>query len=94
MRFVVISDTHSAETRYPGKLSLPEGDVLLHTGDFTQTGRLEQIAAFCEWFGAQPHPRKILIAGNHDLSLDSESYDKTSVIIDRQGDSYDSASIS
>ena len=79
MRFVVISDTHSSEKRYPNRLKLPDGDVLLHTGDFTQTGKPEEIAAFCEWFGAQPHPRKILIAGNHDLSLDSETYERTAV---------------
>ena len=68
--------------------------MLLHTGDFTQTGKLEEIRAFCEWFGAQPHPRKILIAGNHDLSLDKDSYDKTSVNIERRAADYDSDSIS
>lgn len=41
VRFVVISDTHSTERRFPGRLHVPDGDVLLHTGDFTDTGKPE-----------------------------------------------------
>lgn len=56
---------------------MPDGDVLLHAGDFTQTGRLEEIESFCRWFGSLPHKRKIVIAGNHDLSLHGGSYHET-----------------
>ena len=68
--------------------------MLIHTGDFTQTGKPEEIAAFCEWFGAQSHPRKILIAGNHDLALDSETYDRTAVVKGKLGPDFDTASAS
>jgi len=78
VRFVCISDTHSAEARGRPLPALPDGDVLLHAGDFTQTGRLEEIASFCKWFGSLPHKRKIVIAGNHDLSLHGASYGDTS----------------
>ena len=69
VRFVAISDTHGKRLS-----DIPNGDVLLHCGDFSNTGRLEEVCAFCEWFGSLPHPRKILIAGNHDITLDSASY--------------------
>ena len=36
---------------------VPDGDVLLHCGDFTQTGTPQEVRAFCRWFGALPHPR-------------------------------------
>lgn len=73
VRFVCVSDTHSRPLQDP----LPEGDVLLHAGDFSMTGRPEEIAAFASWIASQPHPRKILIAGNHDLTLDAASYPHT-----------------
>uniref|UniRef100_A0A7S0LGU6 Calcineurin-like phosphoesterase domain-containing protein n=1 Tax=Coccolithus braarudii TaxID=221442 RepID=A0A7S0LGU6_9EUKA len=73
-RFVAISDTHNQEST----MSVPMGDVLIHAGDFTQTGSIEQIASFSEWFGSLPHPRKVLIAGNHDLSLHRASFEATS----------------
>ena len=74
VRFVCISDTHSKHTA----LTVPAGDVLLHTGDFSHTGRPHEIRDFCDWLAAQPHPRKILIAGNHDLTMHSASYERTS----------------
>jgi len=72
VRFVAISDTHGKRLS-----SVPPGDVLLHCGDFSNTGRPEEVRQFCEWFGSLPHPRKILIAGNHDLALHGESYADT-----------------
>lgn len=44
---------------------MPHGDVLIHSGDFTTLGQLEQVQSFVQWFSAQPHPHKILVAGNH-----------------------------
>ena len=73
VRFVCVSDTHSTPPRQP----LPAGDCLIHAGDFTDTGRPKELEAFCAWLKAQPHARKIVIAGNHDLTLDPESYPRT-----------------
>uniref|UniRef100_A0A7S4M1R4 Calcineurin-like phosphoesterase domain-containing protein n=1 Tax=Prymnesium polylepis TaxID=72548 RepID=A0A7S4M1R4_9EUKA len=73
VRFVCISDTHSHTISGP----LPDGDVLLHAGDFSNTGRPEEVAAFAAWFSSQPHRRKVVIAGNHDLTLDEASYHQT-----------------
>lgn len=64
MRLVIISDTHGLHDKMK---SLPDGDVLIHCGDFTNTGTVTQITAFAEWFKSQPHANKIVIAGNHDF---------------------------
>jgi Icc-related predicted phosphoesterase len=68
MKLVVISDTH---TQHP-KLKLPEGDILIHCGDFTIQGTKYETTQFVQWFGQQPHPNKILVSGNHDFFCEEE----------------------
>ncbi|KAF8876847.1 Metallo-dependent phosphatase [Infundibulicybe gibba] len=68
-RFVCLSDSHSRT------FEVPDGDVLLHGGDLTNTGTLAEFRKTIEWLCSLPHKRKIIIAGNHDLTLDSEWYD-------------------
>ncbi len=63
MKLICISDTHEKHAR----LYLPEGDVLIHAGDMSSRGFKSEIDAFMGWFTVQPHPYKILIAGNHDF---------------------------
>ncbi|XP_078490842.1 metallophosphoesterase MPPED2-like [Ciona intestinalis] len=70
-RFVCISDTHSKHRNLI--YDLPKGDVLLHCGDFTERGKLEEVQDFNDWLGEQKaFKHKIVIAGNHDLSFDPE----------------------
>lgn len=69
MRLICISDTHNQHEA----LKLPEGDVLIHAGDFTGMGRAPEVEAFAKWFGAQPHKHKILIAGNHDWLFERDN---------------------
>jgi hypothetical protein len=73
IRFVCVSDTHGAASMPV----IPDGDVLLHAGDWTQTGRLSEVAALCEWLKSQKHARKICVAGNHDLTMDGSSLGET-----------------
>lgn len=68
MRLVIISDTHVQHEA----LRLPEGDVLIHCGDFTGSGSIEQIAKFNAWLGRQPHAHKLVIAGNHDRLFETD----------------------
>ena len=63
---VCISDTHNS------KPNVPDGDVLVHAGDLTQTGTHEELQQCLDWLHSLPHPHKIIIAGNHDLMLLSE----------------------
>ncbi|KAK8067498.1 hypothetical protein PG996_006610 [Apiospora saccharicola] len=67
---VCISDTHNANARCGNPL--PDGDILLHAGDLTQSGSLAELQAAVAWLRAQPHSHKIVVAGNHDLLLDPE----------------------
>lgn len=64
MRLVCISDTHSLHEEIK---DLPAGDVLIHAGDCTGAGTLRRGFDFVDWFAAQRHRHKILIAGNHDF---------------------------
>ena len=73
MRLVCLSDTHN---QHKDLGELPKGDVLIHAGDWTGTGTKRQVIDFIDWFASQPHPHKILIAGNHELTLDKPHYQK------------------
>lgn len=64
-RFVLISDTHSRTN-----FQVPDGDVLVHAGDLSSWGKLSQLEATIEWLCSLKHPKKIVIAGNHDFCLD------------------------
>merc|ERR1711923_294291 len=68
-----MSDTHSKMTKL--KNTIPEGDVFIHAGDFTDKGTLDEVRAFNSWIGELPHRHKIVIAGNHELGWDSDSKD-------------------
>lgn len=68
MKIVCISDTHLMHLRTP--INVPRGDVLVHAGDATFSGRKEEIRAFAGWFLALPHEEKIFVPGNHDWGFD------------------------
>ena len=63
MKFVCLSDTHCLH----GQFKIPDGDVLLHAGDFTMIGKEDKITDFSNFLGSLPHEYKVVIAGNHDL---------------------------
>ncbi|GBG34922.1 Metallophosphoesterase MPPED2 [Hondaea fermentalgiana] len=67
MRLVLLSDTHCQH----GELrNLPDGDVLVHAGDFCSAGGAEEARHFVDWMASQPHRHKVLVAGNHDTIFD------------------------
>jgi len=63
MRFIVISDTHGQHR----KLQLPEGDIIIHAGDFCHFGNEDNLYDFLDWYDDLKFNFKILIAGNHDF---------------------------
>lgn len=65
LRVVCISDT---EGRHED-LEIPDGDILIHAGDFTNWGELAEVQKFDAWLGELPHKHKIVIAGNHDFLM-------------------------
>ncbi len=53
-------------------LTIPEGDVLIHGGDFTSRGSVHDVIDFNTWLGTLAHPTKIVIAGNHDFLFERD----------------------
>jgi Icc-related predicted phosphoesterase len=67
MTIVAISDTHNLHHQ----VTLPKGDILVHSGDVSSQGKEREIVAFLNWFSAQPHKHKVFIAGNHDFYFEN-----------------------
>lgn len=65
MRIVCVSDTHNQLD----KISVPAGDILVHAGDLTGRGSMQEIGRAGKALAALPHPYKVVIAGNHDWDL-------------------------
>jgi predicted phosphodiesterase len=76
MRIVAISDTHTKHM----DLIVPDGDVLVHAGDFSYKGRRDEIEEFLDWFLGLPHKHKVFIAGNHDINLDPQKREASNLI--------------
>jgi Icc-related predicted phosphoesterase len=65
---VAMSDTH----RLHEQISIPEGDILVHAGDFTNWGIPADVVAFNHFLGKLSHKYKIVVAGNHDFCFEHE----------------------
>lgn len=65
MKSVLISDTHMQHDDF---LDMPEGDILIHAGDMTWQGTVQEIIKVNAWFGKYKHKYKKIIVtpGNHD----------------------------
>jgi predicted phosphodiesterase len=80
VRLVIISDTHGHHNKLTSLL--PEGDILIHLGDFCNRGSTSDAMDFADWVtkmaaipSNQKHPPKhalyeeiIVLEGNHDRS--------------------------
>ena len=68
-RFLILSDTHGrefgAEERPSHKV-----DVAIHCGDLTEESKLEEYQATLRLLMDIQAPLKLVIAGNHDLTMD------------------------
>ncbi len=69
MKIVFISDTHGKHLQ----VKLPtDADLLIHAGDVSGRGQVNEVHDFLNWFSAIPIPHKIFIAGNHDFLMEKE----------------------
>jgi Icc-related predicted phosphoesterase len=68
MKILHISDTHG----HHDKLNLADfkADVLVHSGDFTNSGSQQEVLQFFDWFAKLPIQHKILVPGNHDYFVE------------------------
>ena len=76
-RFLIISDTHNfqftdnAGTANPFRVPIPKVDVLLHCGDLTHYGGIDDsYQKALQMLGSIDAELKLVIAGNHDVDLD------------------------
>lgn len=69
MKIVLISDTHTQHN----KIQVPDGDLIIFSGDLSYHGYDHEILAFLKWYSELPHTHKVMIAGNHDFGFESKS---------------------
>ena len=66
VRLVLLSDTHT----HHSELTIPDGDILIHAGDYASArdsaGRIREKDSFDAWLATLPHLHKIFVQGNHD----------------------------
>ena len=72
MKVTLISDTHSKHRQLSS--DLPGGDLLIHAGDFMNSGYSSYEAEeFFNWFDKiDTYDTKVLIAGNHDRLMEND----------------------
>ncbi|KAL9035538.1 MAG: hypothetical protein Q9214_006534, partial [Letrouitia sp. 1 TL-2023] len=74
-RFLVLSDTHATEF---GSEEIPPqyADVAIHCGDLTEESKLEEYECSLRLLKNINAPLKLVIAGNHDFTLDTPTFRK------------------
>ena len=66
LRIVCLSDSHG----FHNAITVPDGDLLIHAGDFTMMGRPREVADFRDWMASLPHSEKVVICGNHEKGIE------------------------
>jgi Icc-related predicted phosphoesterase len=66
-KIVMISDTHDRHRKIK---EIPECDLLIHAGDMTGRGELENVLDVYEWLGRQPARHIVTIPGNHEKGME------------------------
>ncbi|KAM3443657.1 hypothetical protein NHJ13734_001779 [Beauveria thailandica] len=74
IRFLVLSDTH--DNAFPDPASLPAVDVVIHCGDLTMIGGMSNYRRALESLAACLAEVKLVIPGNHDVSLDAKWWEE------------------
>lgn len=78
-KFLILSDTHGSKPEPEGARSslthpFPKADVVIHCGDLSMSGRLGEYEATISVLESIDADLKLVIAGNHDVSLDVYYY--------------------
>jgi len=77
MKIFAVSDTHGRHEQ----VQIPEGtDMIIHAGDFSNVKspalNHNEVNLFLIWLEQQPVKYKVIIAGNHDTSIESRFINK------------------
>jgi hypothetical protein len=73
-RVLVLSNSHGEAPQRPLTAS---ADVAIHCGDITEESKLDEFRAAITMLKAIDAPVKLVIAGNHDFTLDDKAFSKT-----------------
>ncbi len=79
-RIIILSDTHNkkpfdaSDTQRAFRSPLPDADILLHAGDLTGSGKQYEHQAQIEMLSEHSAEVKVVIPGNHDITLDEPYY--------------------
>jgi predicted phosphohydrolase len=68
LRIVAVSDTHNCHR----EIDIPDGDILVHAGDISIEGNVEDLRDFNDFLGELPHRHKIVVCGNHDFCFERQ----------------------
>ena len=66
-KLIFISDTHGLHS----EMRIPNGDIIIHCGDISGRGKINEVTDFANWFSVLPHKHKIMIPGNHDFLFEN-----------------------
>ncbi len=67
MKLVCLSDTHCSLGELINNSLIPDGDILIHAGDLTYDGSVQQMVNQLVLLASLPHLHKIFVCGNHDF---------------------------
>ena len=74
-RFLILSDTHGMEYQ-PENKPIQHADVAIHCGDLTEESKLDEYRASLRLLQDINAPLKLVIAGNHDMTMDIPTFRK------------------
>jgi len=78
LKAVFISDTHNRLSDIIHRI--PDGDILVHSGDATVVGNSIKIAVFGNHMRKLPHKHKIFVPGNHDVLFETDESQARSLL--------------
>lgn len=78
-RLLIMSDTHGEEMKYK---CVADADVAIHCGDLTEESKLHEFKTTLQTLKSIRAPLKLVIAGNHDFTLDVQAFKSKLAAID------------
>ncbi|BFU18318.1 ser/thr protein phosphatase family protein [Entamoeba histolytica HM-1:IMSS-B] len=67
LNIVITSDTHG----FHRFVSIPQCDILIHCGDFTNNGDEKSVRNFGKWLNKQKAKHKIVVLGNNEREMNA-----------------------
>lgn len=75
-RLLIQSDTHGLKFDDTFTAQPPQVDLVIHCGDLTEESKLFEFEATLDLLRKINAPVKVVIAGNHEITLEEETYKK------------------